>query len=162
MAPAPWIWTSYILTKLIILAMYTVRYLRMLKADLMRVKERLGELHLSVGPDEAVEASRAMRRYADSIGAEHRYSYRAALCLEEMVAYAVKSQKSKSLNIQIMMKFYEDGLLFMMLDDGRCISLDKNEETQKLITSNYGLLKKVAKSVEYQYVLDMNYTVFRF
>ena len=162
MAPAPWIWTSYILTKLIILVMYTVRYLKMLKADLMRAKERLGELHLSVGPDEAVEASRAMRRYADSIGAEHRYSYRAALCLEEMVAYAVKSQKSRSLNIQIMMKFYEDGLLFMMLDDGRCISLDKNEETQKLITSNYGLLKKVAKSVEYQYVLDMNYTVFRF
>ena len=56
----------------------------------------------------------------------------------------------------------QDGLLFMMLDDGRCISLDKNEETQKLITSNYGLLKKVAKSVEYQYVPDMNYTVFRF
>lgn len=160
--PAPWIWLSYILTKLIILALYAVRYLRIQKQDMQNERECLSELHLSVDPDDAVEASREMRRYADSIGADHRYSYRAALCLEEMVAYAVQSQNNKSLNIQIMMKFYRDGLLFMMLDDGRCISLDKDEETQELITSNYGLLKKVAKSVEYQYVLDMNYTVFRF
>ena len=50
----------------------------------------------------------------------------------------------------------------MMLDDGECIALDKNEETQQLITDNYGLLKKLAKTVEYQYVLNMNYTVFTF
>ena len=49
-----------------------------------------------------------------------------------------------------------------MLDDGRCIALDEDQETQKLITDNYGLLKKLAKSVRYQYLLNMNYTVFDF
>jgi hypothetical protein len=48
-----------------------------------------------------------------------------------------------------------------MVDDGRCIALDENESTQTLITDNYELLKKVSKSLEYQYILNMNYTVIR-
>ncbi len=44
-------------------------------------------------------------------------------------------------------------------DDGECIYLDKVEENQKVITSNYGVVKKVSKSVDYQYILNMNYTV---
>ena len=39
---------------------------------------------------------------------------------------------------------------------------NENEETQELITDNYTLMRKVAKSVEYQYVLNLNYTIFRF
>lgn len=49
-----------------------------------------------------------------------------------------------------------------MMDDGKCIALDENPETQELITDNYSLLKKIAKSVEYQYILNMNYTLIRF
>ena len=49
-----------------------------------------------------------------------------------------------------------------MLDDGRCIALDEDRETQELITDNYGLLRKLAKSVKYQYLLNMNYTEFEF
>lgn len=48
------------------------------------------------------------------------------------------------------------------MDGGECIALDKDEEKQKLITDNYGLLRKLAKSVEYQYILDLNYTRFTF
>ncbi|MBR0379320.1 MAG: hypothetical protein IJH62_02020 [Mogibacterium sp.] len=48
------------------------------------------------------------------------------------------------------------------MDAGRCIALDNDEETEKLITDNYGLLRKLAKSVEYQYILDLNYTRFTF
>ena len=48
--------------------------------------------------------------------------------------------------------------MFVMLDDGKCIMLDKNSETQKLTTNNYELIRKLAKSVEYQYILNMNYT----
>jgi hypothetical protein len=79
-----------------------------------------------------------------------------------MAAYAVASQKRKDLNIQIMILFTENGARFAMLDDGRCIALDEDRETQELITDNYGLLKKLAKSVRYQYVLNMNYTLLEF
>ena len=49
-----------------------------------------------------------------------------------------------------------------MIDDGQCIALDEDTETTRLITNNYGLMRKLAKSVEYQYVLNMNYTILRF
>ena len=49
-----------------------------------------------------------------------------------------------------------------MMDNGECLAFNENEETQELITDNYTLMRKVAKSVEYQYVLNLNYTIFRF
>ena len=52
--------------------------------------------------------------------------------------------------------------IFCMIDDGKCIALNEDTETTELITDNYGLLKKLAKSVEYQNILNMNYTIFRF
>ena len=52
--------------------------------------------------------------------------------------------------------------IFITLDDGRCIALDQYEETRQLITDNYELLRKLAKNVEYQYILNMNYTRFAF
>ena len=33
------------------------------------------------------------------------------------------------------------------MDAGRCIALDNDEETEKLITDNYGLLRKLAKTM---------------
>ena len=56
----------------------------------------------------------------------------------------------------------KDEAIFTTLDDGRCIALDKNEETHRLITDNYELLRKLAKTVEYQYILNLNYTRFTF
>ena len=37
-----------------------------------------------------------------------------------------------------------------------------NKKYETLITDNYGLMKKLAKSVKYQYLLNMNYTEFEF
>ena len=48
--------------------------------------------------------------------------------------------------------------VFVSLDEGDCISLDKDDEKQRLITNNYDLIKKIAKAVEYQYILNLNYT----
>ena len=47
-------------------------------------------------------------------------------------------------------------------EDGRCIALDRSETSGKLITDNYELLRKLAESIEYQYILNMNYTRFTF
>ena len=79
-----------------------------------------------------------------------------------MVSYAVASQKSDKINIQIVIRFREDGAVFMMIDDGECISLDADQEKQALITDNYKMMAALAKTVKYQYILDMNYTIFTF
>ena len=60
--------------------------------------------------------------------------------MEEMIEYAVKSQKRFNLHTQIMISFKDDGAKFIMLDDGECITLNENEESKKLITNNYELL----------------------
>jgi hypothetical protein len=52
----------------------------------------------------------------------------------------------------------DEGRLIMM-DTGRRIALNDDSESKALVTENYELIKKLAKSVEYQYVMDMNYTV---
>lgn len=61
-----------------------------------------------------------------------------------------------------MVRFSPEDGVFNMLDNGRCIAFDEDAETQELITDNYALMKKVSRSVEYQYILDMNHTVIRF
>ncbi len=60
-----------------------------------------------------------------------------------------------------MVKFLPDSCIFTILDDGRCIMLDEDEETKELIT-NYKMIRKTAASVRYQYILNLNYTVFTF
>ena len=109
-----------------------------------------------------IEVSREIRAYADEIGFEKRYSYRIALCIEEMAAYVKSSQKNGNINIQIIIRFQENGAIFMMLDDGKCIALDNLKETRELSISNYGLIKKLANTVEYQYLQNMNYSVLTF
>jgi hypothetical protein len=85
--------------------------------------------------------------------------------MEEMVAYEKEVNKSifpiknKPVNVEVMVKLIgKHDAIFTVLDDGECIALNKDEEQQKLITSNYGIIKKVAKSVDYQYILNLNYT----
>ena len=136
---------------------------------------------MTVRPDEAVEASRELRSFAEEHGINKRIAYRTALCMEEMVAYvkaaevtdleakkaAQKKQKSgqnddlyySGSSVEVIVRFKgKDRAVFVTMDDGKCIALDKDEKKQKLVTDNYGLLKKLAESVEYQYILNMNYT----
>ena len=78
------------------------------------------------------------------------------------MAYTVASLKSREVQIQIMAWFSKNNGKFVMIDDGRCIALDENEETHELVTDNYELLRRVSESIEYQYILNMNYTIIRF
>ena len=56
----------------------------------------------------------------------------------------------------------DNGATFMMLDDGKCIVFDNDADLQEMTIDNYTLIKKVARRVEYQYLLNMNYTVIQF
>ena len=162
MISGTWLWFGYTLTEVLIMATDLIHYKNRLLVDAKEDAAEGDVLYLTVRPEEAVEASRAIRRYADEKGYNKRLSYRVSLCMEEMTAYAVDSQQGRDVHIQIMVRFYDDEAVFVILDDGICIALDSDEKAQQLIVDNYGLLKKVAKSVDYQYVLNMNYTVFTF
>ena len=52
-----------------------------------------------------------------------------------------------------------------MIDNGECLELETVEadsDVWRLLESKYSIAKKLATSVEYQYVLDLNYSMFRF
>ena len=159
---APFLWLGYLAMELLLFLLSTARYLWWLKKDRADIDPSEKVLYLGVKPEEAIEVSRMIRRFADDNGCSARIAYRMSLAAEEMVAYVVKSQKQDNINIMLMTRFRTDEGIFCMFDDGECISLNVDKETTGLITDNYGLLKKVAKSVEYQYILNMNYTVIRF
>ena len=139
-----------------------MKYSKKMNADIKTEENDVGLLFLSVEPDQAIEASRTVRRYAEEVGANMKVAYLSSLCLEEMVAYVVSSQKNENVKIEILIHFTKDGGKFIMLDDGKCISLDEDEDIRTLTTDNYTLLKRITKSMKYQYILNLNYTEYSF
>ena len=160
--PPAFIWLGYLFTETVILVLNLWRYKRWVLRDLDDEEQLVGAVSLSVSPANAVEASREIRRFADERGVSKRVAYRVALCMEEMVAYAAESQKRNDVSTLVNVRFKSDSATFTILDDGVCIALDEDREHQELITNNYDLVKCIAKEVDYQYVLDLNYTVMRF
>lgn len=156
-----WIFLSYLASQLIIVIANVIRYSVEIARDKKR-EETETDIYLTVSPDKAVECSRQIRDYANANNINNKRAFRAALCVEEMAAYAKKTHGSKEVEIQVMIRFLENSAILMIIDDGECIYLDKEKANQKIVTSNYGLLKKLSKTVEYQYVLDLNYTVCRY
>lgn len=69
--------------------------------------------------------------------------------------------KKGDIRTQIVISLSKTNVEFMMLDDGIEIALDE-KETHEIVADNYEMLKKLASSVDYQYILNMNYTILRF
>lgn len=156
------VWLAYSCKELLMLSVNLCFYWNKLKLKANQVERNSTVLYMTVKPEDAIAASRQIRHYADDNSYPPKISNRISLAMEEMVAYAAKSQNNQNIQIQIVIRFFKDRAIFVMLDDGKCIALDSNNKIQELITDNYGLLKKVAKSVKYQYILNMNYTIFEF
>ena len=160
--PAPFVFLADAMTAafvaIILISRYFYNDIKSKKDELENEKK----LYLTVRHEDAVEASKYIKQYASENGVSDDIAYRVSLCMEEMVEYAVKSQKRLNLHTQIMIGFKDDGAKFTMLDDGECITLNENEDSKKLITNNYELLNKISKSHEYKYILNMNCTTFNF
>ena len=159
---APFVWLSYLFAELLIFFISLFRYTWWLKRDNKTDDPDSHRLYLTVSPDNAIDASRLIRKYADEQGMPKRIMNRISLCMEEMVFYAAKTQKNRHIRIQVEILISNDKARFMMLDDGECISLDENPETKEIITNNYQLMTKIAKTIQYQYILDMNYSILTF
>ena len=97
--------------------------------------------------------------YLTNSGVDSRLSYRIALCMEEIGAYAQTTEKrNDTVKIYFRAKItYDNEALLVIFDDGKCIYFNQDDKYIKLITDNYALIKRIAKSTEYQYILNMNY-----
>mgnify|MGYP002624393634 CR=1 FL=1 len=160
--PPVYLWLSYLASETIIIIANVIRYIMVIKNDKNSRAENEIDLYLTITPKEAIEASRHIRSYASEHNINRKHAFRAALCVEEMTAYAKNTHKSDTVDIQVMIRFFPDKAILMIIDDGKCIYLDNEKANQKIVTSNYGLLKKLSDTVEYQYVLDLNYTVCKY
>ncbi len=160
--PAPYLWLCYMINESLMMTANLLRYRMWLKRDREEASPTDRRLYLTVEPDSAPEASRAIRKYGSEHGFSLRIVYRIGLCMEEMVAYAVASQKSKRIRIQVEVLFSHNGSRFTILDGGVCIALDEDTESVQLRADNYRVVRKIADSVNYQYILDMNYSVLTF
>ena len=160
--PGPFLWLGNLIAELIILAFNMKRYTYWLNKDIAEQDKDEKTFYLTVTPDKAVEASQMIQRFAKENGCSARIAYRVALCMEEMVAYIEASGDGAEIDTQIIVRFLHDSAHFIIIDNGRCIVLDDNPESQELITNNYALIKKMAKSVNHRYILNLNYTMFEF
>ena len=161
---APWVYLSESLTSVLMLVLYMRRYQHLNDMDTEEAENSNDlVLYMSVRKQEAVEASRTIRRFAEEQGIDPRITYRIALCMEEMVAY-IEAVNEKDIPAQIIVRFKVDGgATFVILDNGKCIALQKQEDQEMgLTTDNYVLMQRLAKNAEYQYVQGMNYTILEF
>ena len=157
----PLFWLGHLISESVLLLTNFLHYRACLKEDAQAMQPGEEYLYLTVHPEDAIEASHSIRRFAEEHGYSERVAYRAALCMEEMIHYAEAVNGTDRVDAQVMVKFYDGGCVFSIMDDGRCIMLNEDDASKDLV-SNYNLIKKIATSVSYQYVLEMNYTVFTF
>lgn len=157
LGPAPLIWLSYFFSEGIECILNVKRYLAWERDERENAKDA-DILYLSVNPSEAIDASRMIRNYADERGYSKRISYRVSLAMEEMVAYARQAQGGMQVDSQIVINLSRHQAVFLMIDNGRQIVFDEDDDKAELVTDNYNLLRKFANSLEHQYLLDMNYT----
>ena len=160
--PAPFLWLCYMINESWMLAANALRYRKWVKKDAKEASPSDKRIYLTVEPDSAIEASRLIRKFGSDHEFPLRMVYRIGLCMEEMVAYAVNSQKNKKLRIQVEVLFSHNESRFTILDNGDCIALNEDTESVQLRADNYSVVKKIADTVNYQYILDMNYSMFTF
>lgn len=235
LCPAPWIWSAFLCTETLILILNLWRYRWWGKKDAKEADPDARILHLSVRPEEVVEASRMIRAYAESEGIPLRIASRIAFCIEEIIGNAAmareynafrrrlrqhlrnrlpkhqrriaylrlrreefrrslkkdyvsmiresidklqldfdpardikqfhkdfQSQLNDEVETQIIVRMAPEEGCFVLIDDGRAMALEESLDLQEMVADDLEFVKKISKSVEYQYILNMNYTTVKF
>lgn len=158
-APSPYLWLAYVINATLVFIVLYLRYLWWKKNDIEKdyKSTEVMVLYMTVTPDKAITASRAIRKFAGDHNVNPHISNRVALCMEEMVEYADSSK------VQIMVRYKgSEAAIFTVLYDGKQINLDIDEEERQLTTNSYEIIRRLSKSYDYQYILDMNYTTIEF
>ena len=159
--PAPFIWLAHSISEGGECFLNIKRYFKWIEKEEQKT-DGANILYLSVKPSEAVEASKMIRNYADALAYPKRISYRVSLAMEEMVAYSKQAQEGAEVESQIVIRLTQDKAVFLMIDNGIQIVFDDDMEKVAIVTDNYNLLKRLASSLEHQYLLNINYTRMEF
>ena len=151
------IWYADLSVAFSIFVIYLVRYAII---DINKYSEDKGKdiLYLEVKPKDAANVSKEIYEYSQEKNYPQDLSNKVSLCMEEMTRYVHRAQGNKKVYIQVIIHFYEYGAKFIMLDDGKCIHFNDSKENDEVITNNYELIRRMAKSYKYKYLLNMNYT----
>ena len=155
-------WYASFVVSFTVTMIYLIKYFIIAYREAKEEKEKGDILYLEVEPNEATEASKELIKYASEKKYQSDLTNKLAMCLEEMVKYAVKSKDMIRIHIQIIINFFSYGAKFVMLDDGERLNLNRNDDEDKVINEDYEKIKKMAKSYSYQYVLNMNHITFEF
>ncbi len=155
-------WYASFVVSFTVTMIYLIKYFIIAYREAKEEKEKGDILYLEVEPNEATEASKELIKYASEKKYQSDLTNKLAMCLEEMVKYAVKSKDMIRIHIQIIINFFSYGAKFVMLDDGERLNLNRNDDEDKVINEDYEKIKKIAKSYSYQYVLNMNHITFEF
>ena len=156
---APLILLAYLLAEIVMFALSCVRYRYLLNKGWKEGREDGLELVLSmtVKSGEAEDAASELKSCAEEKGIDAELYGRVAECMQKMIEYSTASS-DRELMVSVMVKFYQESdTLLVTLDDGECISLSADEELQKLIEEHGEEMKELAKNVDYEYILNMNY-----
>lgn len=154
------LWLAYTVTAILVFIPNTIKYIKSVIKD--KKDEEGNTLYITVTPNDAADAAKDIKEFAKSEGLLDTTASNLAICLEKMVSSAVKSQNNLFLHLQIIITFFDNKAKFVMLDDGVCIRLDEDEDKLEILSNNYANIKKLAKSYNYQYILNMNYTTLNF
>ena len=154
----PFLWLGYSASELRTLLFYLISF-RSLKKNIFEKEAPDHSLYLSFDPERAASASEAVMDFLTESGTDPRLSYRVGLCMEEIGAYAQNAgRRNQTVELYFRIKLIsEQEALLFVLDDGKCIYFDQEEDDSGLTISNYNLIRKIARSAEYQYVLNLNY-----
>ena len=161
-AAPPYIWLSFTLSQSLILIINLVHYRQWVIKDSILDDPSDKRIYMSVDPDAAVDASHVVQKIGMDGGFPAKIVYRVKLCMEEMVAYVASAQKNRKVDIQVDVLFTKNSARFMILDDGARVDLDDDWDINRLSIDNYTLMQKIAATIDYQYILDMNFFVLTF
>lgn len=160
---SPFLWLGYSASELLTMLLYLISLRHLLFASDEDEDPRYS-LYLSLAPENAASVSETVMDHLHESGIDERLSYRVALCMEEIGAYAQNADRRRIFSRSDPVELYfrikiinEQEALITVLDNGKCICLDQDDDYGELMISNHDLIRKIAKSAEYQYILNLNY-----
>ena len=130
-----------------------------------------------ITPDMGGSLAANVERFAIESGLSENKAYRVALCVDEITGYSLTKFKDKTYidifltidgeDVQLVLvdngkhldtsKLYEDFHINQVMQDGT----DQMEELDKFLSTDFALIKEMVKSVNYQWIWNMNHTTIK-
>lgn len=149
------IWLCYAVAHVICIALEWTRYLRSYRK--VQASAEPTQFNCVIHPSEVPAAAGQLQDVLRDNGIPSSLAHRAAICVEEIGAYALPSKKRGQVTIQLYSYIDGDEATVVMLDDGQCVALPEPGDEPHLALGNYEVLRSVASDTAYEYVLDMNF-----